>query len=235
MQPSTFAISDWQPSEQTSGYWLISLTLTSPALFDVGARFWLDDHSEPLLLFHQTLQTNHVKLQLLSQANFAETPPPKQLHSRPPKSPTVIPGTKNLLILGSGVEIANLFYIAKQRQSFHASGQTLALLHSEQGFPFTVKPARFMLPEMPAEAIGACPLLEDWKISNRLASDLGLPGCFDGRLADLLEQWIQYHRLQSETKPWQVIACLPNDMQKKCLEICQSTDWLNFTGINYNI
>lgn len=236
MPPTTFAISDWQPSEQTAGYWLISLTLSSPFLFDVGTSFWLDSNPGPLHLFHQELQSDHVKLQLLSRVAVAKTIPPSQLHSRSPKSSTIIPIAGNLLILGSGLEMATLFYIAKQRQSSHTAGQTLALLHSEQGFPFTVKPARFILPEMPAEAIGTCPLLEDWKIGNRLASELGLPGCFEGSLVDLLTQWIQHHNQQPETKPkkWQVIACLPNDMQKKIMETCQSTDWLNFTGIRYD-
>lgn len=234
MHPNTFAISDWQQSEQTADYWLISLTLASPCLFDVGTRFWLDSNPEPLCLFHQALQSNNLKLQLLSRAPIAKTTAPTQLHCSPPRTTTAIPTTGNLLILGSSLEMANLFYIAKQRFSSHASGQTLALLHGEQGFPFIVKPSHFILSGMPAEAIGACPLLEDWKIGNRLASDSGLPGCFEGSLADLLDQWIQYY--QAETKPehWQVIACLPKEMQKKCLTICQSTDWLNFTGITYD-
>lgn len=236
MQANTFAISDWQQSEQTGGYWLISLTLASPFLFDVGTIFWLDSNPEPLCLFQQELQADNLKLQLLSYSPIAKAISPSQLHGQPPKTPTTIPATGNLLILGSDLEMANLFYIARQRFSSHVSGQTLALLHSERGFPFTVKPARFILPEMPAEAIGACPLLEDWKIGNRLASDLGLPGCFEGRITELLELWIAYHNHQTDTKPesWQLMACLPNEMQKKCLEICQSTDWLNFIDIAYN-
>ncbi|MGM0541714.1 MAG: hypothetical protein ACQEQR_04685 [Pseudomonadota bacterium] len=233
MKPTIFTISNWQASEQSSGYWLISLTLSSSSLFDVGTSFWFDSNPEPLRLFHQALHSNNLKLQLLSRVPIAQTRPPGQLYCRPPKTTTAIPVTGNLLLLGSGLEMANLFYIAKQRHSSNGTGQTLALLHSEQGFPFAVKPARFILPELPAEAIGASALLEDWKIGNRLASDLGLPGCFEGSLADLLDQWIQYHNRQTECKPehWQVIACLPNEMQKKCLAICQSIEWLNFTGI----
>jgi len=234
VQPNTFAISDWQQSEQTAGYWLISLTLASPSLFDVGTSFWLDSNPEPLRLFHQELQSNHLKLQLLSRAPIAKTVSPSLLNCRPPRTTTAIPTTGNLLILGSSLEMANLFYIAKKRFSSHASGQTLALLHDKQGFPFTVKPSRFILPEMPAEAIGACPLLEDWKIGNRLASDSGLPGCYEGSLADLLHQWIQYHQPGTKPADWQVIGCLPHEMQTKVLEICQSTDWLNFTGITYD-
>jgi hypothetical protein len=216
----------------------------------VGTSFSLDSNPESLRLFHQLLQKDHLKLQLLSRHPIAKTAP-RQLHCHPPKTATIIQPEANLLIIASGLEMANLFYLAKQRDSTQSTGHTLALLHSEDSFPFTVKPARFLLPEMPAEAIGACPLLEDWKIGNRLASDLGLPGCFDGSLTDLLEQWIQYHNHQREiqrdsrsedvgVKPeikpenWLVVACGPNTMQKKCLEICQSTDWLNFTGIAYD-
>lgn len=237
MKPTIFAISNWQASEQTAGYWLISLTISSSSLFDVGTSFWLDansdSNSEPLRLFDQALHSHHLKLKLLSRSPIAQTNSPTQLYCLPPKTPSTIPATGNLLILGSDLEMANLFYIAKQRFSSNATSQILALLHSKQGFPFVVKPARFMLPELPAEAIGASALLEDWKIGNRLASELGLAGCFEGSLADLLDQWIQYDNRQTECKPehWQVIACLPNEMQKKCLAICQSIEWLNFTGI----
>jgi hypothetical protein len=235
MHPTTFSIADWQQAEQTAGYWLISLTLTDPVLFDVGTVFWLDSNPEPLRLFHQELQSNNVKLQLLSSVSIMKTTSPGQLHCRPPKTSTTIPVSGNLLILGSGLEMANLFYIAKKRQASHASAQTLALLHSEQRFPFPIKPSRFILPEMPLDAIGASPLLEDWKIANRLASELGLPGCFEGSLAELLGQWIQYHhQSETQTEKWQILACLPKEMQKKCLEVCQSIDWLNFTGITYN-
>jgi dihydroorotate dehydrogenase electron transfer subunit len=235
VNPNTFAISDWKQSEQTADFWLISLTLTSPSLFDIGTIFWLDSNPEPLRLFNQALQSNSIKLQLLSRAPITKTIDPSQINCSPPRTATTaIPASGNLLILGSGLEMATLFYIAKQRQPSHATGKTLALLHSELGFPFTVKPARFILPGMPAEAIGACPLLEDWKIGNRLASDSGLPGCFEGSLAELLDQWVQYHQAETKPESWQVIGCLPNKMQKKCLEICQSTDWLNFTGITYD-
>jgi hypothetical protein len=34
--------------------------------------------------------------------------------------------------------------------------------------------------------IATCPLLEDWGFANRLASNAGLPGCFEGALSELL-------------------------------------------------
>jgi hypothetical protein len=44
-----------------------------------------------------------------------------------------------------------------------------------------------MVRELP-ERIAACPLLEDWGFANRLASNAGLPGCFEGELSQLVTQ-----------------------------------------------
>lgn len=262
-QVTQFNVSDWQHSEQSSGYWLINLTLTTSMTFDVASDFWLDSHSESLRLFHQTAHTDRTQLQLLSrnpiipvysEISVATTQPPTALllHCRAPKIPTQVPLTGNLLILGSGVELANLFCIAKQRELVQGmrqekatqtqdhskdqiKGQTLALLHSSNGFPFVVKPARFLFPELPAEAIGASSLLEDWKINNRLASELDLPGCFEGSLAELLEHWIYAHKQTAAAqKNWQVIACLSPEMTAECRAVCETTNWLHFAHLTYH-
>jgi dihydroorotate dehydrogenase electron transfer subunit len=34
------------------------------------------------------------------------------------------------------------------------------------------------------------PLLEEWGIASRLASPLGLPGCFDGPVTALADLWL---------------------------------------------
>ena len=94
-----------------------------------------------------------------------------------------------LCLLVSSSAMAKGFRLAQQLKS---DWQLVMVLESEAAFPFQVKPAKFMLESWPASAahaIGACPLLEDWRIPNRLCSPLGLPGCFDGTLAELESLW----------------------------------------------
>lgn len=102
---------------------------------------------------------------------------------------------------------ALLFALAKAWQMQRKANpeyktNALALMHSEQGFGFRVKPAKFMIAIQGSGAIGACPLLEDWQIPNRLATTSGDVGTLDGNLAELLSRWLAN---QPETQPpWQV-------------------------------
>ena len=64
------------------------------------------------------------------------------------------------------------------------NSQPLVFLYSASEFPFIVKPSQFLVSGLPAGMLGACPMLEDFKIPSRLISRLGLPGCFDGEPDD---------------------------------------------------
>jgi hypothetical protein len=132
----------------------------------------------------------------------------------------------NLILLGSELQQANLFYLAKYR-SHQPDFQTLALLHSKTNFPFKPKHALLMTPHLPPEAIGTSQLLEDWQIPNRLASQQGLAGCFDGALEALFADWLtQKNSTVQANESWEMIVCAPNETQKKCLTISQSYDWI---------
>jgi dihydroorotate dehydrogenase electron transfer subunit len=43
---------------------------------------------------------------------------------------------------------------------------------------------------MPDGVIACVPKLEEFGIASRLASTMGLPGCFDGTVIELAEQWL---------------------------------------------
>lgn len=100
-----------------------------------------------------------------------------------------LPAEKTLCFLVTESALAQAFYLGKQLQNEFSM---VMILESQAGFPFAVKPARFMFEDLPDEAvsmIGACPLLEDWGIPNRLCSHQGLPGCFDGDLKTFKSLW----------------------------------------------
>jgi hypothetical protein len=70
---------------------------------------------------------------------------------------------------------------------FAAAGEPppgLALLGLEDP-PFTPRPSRFLVPELPAHLIAAAPLLEDRGIASRLALP-DHPAAWDGSLAELV-------------------------------------------------
>ena len=110
--------------------------------------------------------------------------------------------TDNQLWLASGLAMAWVFDAMKRWQvSDSSKGRRLALLHSSDGFAFQPKPARYLLTIEP-QAIGACTLLEDWGVPNRLASEAGLPGCLDGDLDALYQAWLAAGNEQSE---WRLV------------------------------
>lgn len=101
-----------------------------------------------------------------------------------------------LLLIAENLKIASLLGIAKRYQT-EAKAPILAVLYSDNQFPFKIQPALQIWPNFPSEAIGACPLLEDWGIPNRLCHSDFRPGCFQGSLTDL---WQNY----PIPKDWQV-------------------------------
>jgi hypothetical protein len=93
-------------------------------------------------------------------------------------------GDSQYLLTGENLAIADALLLA---QCYQESADQFLVLLAADSFPFTLKPARFMVSELP-QLIAACPLLEDWGFANRLASEAGLPGCFEGNLTELLIQ-----------------------------------------------
>ena len=230
-------IQQWSQSEQEGGFWLLSVTIEKiyPSLseLDFGSLFCIEGSTIPLFLFQQTLITEQsVSLQFLSDQALCDKTQPHTLTISPPPTPnnqTIIKACKtgkNVLLLGSGLNMANVFYLAKIRHSANPKGQTLVLLHNENSFPFRIKPALLMAPSLPPEAIGTSSLLEDWQIPNRLASQSDLPGCFDDTLESFFTYWLAEQNSHSP-EPWQVIICASKETQKKCLNVSESYDWIH--------
>jgi hypothetical protein len=73
--------------------------------------------------------------------------------------------------------------------------------------------ATIMVPGLPPHVIATMPLLEDWGIACRLASQEGYPGCFDGFVTELAAGWIE--ALGPETRnEIEIFACGPTPMLK---------------------
>lgn len=94
------------------------------------------------------------------------------------------------LLIGGGVGMPPMIALAEQ---LRAEGQPapLVILGSEVPFPFDPRPSRILVPGLPDGVIAAMPLLDDWDIPSRLASQQGYPGCFEGYVTELARHWLR--------------------------------------------
>lgn len=101
-----------------------------------------------------------------------------------------------------------------------APGSRALVLFGAETFAFRPRPSTILVPHIPAGVIACVPALEEFGIASRLASPTGLPGCFDGTVTELAEQWLG--ALESEAlREIHVTACgddeLLNDVEQLAL------------------
>ncbi len=197
---STQAAQWLSQTEQVGGWWLIQTQLNQTDLLPVGTEIRHDDGKA--LLFSQ----NGKQAGFLAQSNLAfvndkpnltlHTPIQENDDTHPwrflPLKPNLLTPGKPIVLFASDLNMASAFYLISQTKSQQSF---MVILHASDSFPFVVKPARIMLDNFPPEAMGACPLLEDWHQLNRLCSTQGLPGCFDGDIKSLKQTWLPDNEL----------------------------------------
>jgi dihydroorotate dehydrogenase electron transfer subunit len=123
------------------------------------------------------------------------------------------------LLLGGGVGIPPIVFFAEQlRKKQNISA--LTIMGSEIPFPFSVKPSTILVENMPDGVIAAMSLLEDLSIPSRLTSKQGFPGCFDGYIHELAEQWLQ-NLSSKELMCVEVFSCGPGVMLEAVANLCK--------------
>jgi dihydroorotate dehydrogenase electron transfer subunit len=115
------------------------------------------------------------------------------------------------LLIGGGVGMPPMIFLAERLRATGGETKPFVILGSEVPFPFSPRPSQILVPELPAEAIGAMPLLDDWGIPSRLASQQGYPGCFQGFVTELADRWLQANSAPDLDKVM-VFACGPHPM-----------------------
>ena len=83
------------------------------------------------------------------------------------------------------------------RAAMALSTDRALVLFGAETFTFRPRPSTILVPHLPAGVIACVPALEEFGIASRLASPSGLPGCFDGTVTELAEQWL--NALEPET------------------------------------
>ena len=122
------------------------------------------------------------------------------------------------LLIGGGVGIPPMVYIADWIRQDAGSWQPLAILGSEIPFPFPLLASETETPWLDAATNSTMPLLESWGIPCRLATLAGYEGCFDGYVTDLADRWLT-SLSDDELAEVAIYACGPTPMLKAVAEL----------------
>jgi dihydroorotate dehydrogenase electron transfer subunit len=124
---------------------------------------------------------------------------------------TASPARPRLLLVGGGVGIPPMLFLAEALAAQRGAWQPLALMGSELPFPFDPAESRLPAPGLPAGARAAMPLLETLGVPSRLASLSGFAGCHRGYVTELADAYLaaQDSGARAETE---VFACGPHGM-----------------------
>lgn len=99
-------------------------------------------------------------------------------------------GVKRPLLLGGGVGVPPMVFLAERLRTRPACYPPLVLMGSERPFPFHPRPSRVSVPEIPPGYVASMPLLDNWGVPSRLATLQGVSGCFPGYVTDLAQLWL---------------------------------------------
>lgn len=124
------------------------------------------------------------------------------------------------LLLGGGVGIPPMVYLAEHMKQYMPGIRPLVIMGSEVRFPFKTKPSHIMIDGITADTIATMPLLEDWKIPCRLTSGNDFAGCFQGYVTDLARQWLD-NLDSSHLSDVELFACGPTPMLRAVSYLAQ--------------
>ncbi len=136
---------------------------------------------------------------------------------------TMSPRRPRTLLIGGGVGIPPMIFLADAMRRDSENWQPVAILGSEIPFPFELCPAGLPVPWSDRNSPQALTLLEAWGIPNRLTSRAGLAGCHDGYVTDLAEHWLR-ELAPADREQIAVFACGPTPMLEAVSELTARFD-----------
>jgi dihydroorotate dehydrogenase electron transfer subunit len=133
------------------------------------------------------------------------------------------PERPNTLLIGGGVGIPPMVYIADWIRQDAADWKPFAILGSEIPFPFELQESALEVPGIPDDVNSTMPLLEGWGIPTRLTSLQGYAGCFDGYVTVLADAWLEALPLE-ELQKVEIFACGPTPMLRAVADLAARHD-----------
>lgn len=146
--------------------------------------------------------------QLLSQRQIGESldllgpiGKPFELHPDKPRP----------LLIGGGVGLPPMVFIAETIAQFKKEFQPLVIMGSEVPFPFQLQASQLEVAGLPAEINACMPLLEELKITTRLCSLQNYTGVYRGYVTDLARLWLENLTTQQRSEV-ELFSCGPTPM-----------------------
>ena len=133
------------------------------------------------------------------------------------------PERPNTLLIGGGVGIPPMVYIADWIRQNGGHWKPFAILGSEIPFPFELQTSGLPVAGIPDEVSSTMPLLEHWGIPARLTSLQGYEGCFDGYVTVLADAWLEALPLK-ELARTEIFACGPTPMLRAVADLAARHD-----------
>jgi dihydroorotate dehydrogenase electron transfer subunit len=125
---------------------------------------------------------------------------------------TLHPERPRPMLIGGGVGIPPMIFLAERLRALPPGlYKPLVLMGSEIPFPFRARPSVIVVAGMPAGTIACMPLLDEWGIASRLASRAGFPGCYEGFVTELAEDWLS-SLAPAQLAEVELFACGPTPM-----------------------
>jgi dihydroorotate dehydrogenase electron transfer subunit len=125
---------------------------------------------------------------------------------------TLHPERPRPLLIGGGVGIPPMVFLADQlRKDTSGRYHPLVMMGSEIPFPFRTRPSTIVVAGMPPATIACMPLLDEWNIPSRLSTRAGFPGCYDGFVTELADEYLRTLS-PSQLSEVELFACGPTPM-----------------------
>ena len=133
------------------------------------------------------------------------------------------PDRPNIVLIGGGVGIPPMVYIADWLRQDEGSWNPFAILGSEIPFPFELQTSSLAVDGVADDVNSTMPLLESWGIPARLTSLQGYKGCHNGYVTDLADQWLST-RSDDELGKVEIFACGPTPMLRAVADLAARFD-----------
>ena len=133
------------------------------------------------------------------------------------------PDRPNPLLIGGGVGIPPMVYIADWLRLDKNDWNPFAILGSEIPFPFELQASSLVVEGVGDDVNSTMPLLESWGIPARLTSLQGYEGCHNGYVTDLADQWLSALS-KDDLARVEVFACGPTPMLKAVADLTARYD-----------
>jgi dihydroorotate dehydrogenase electron transfer subunit len=133
------------------------------------------------------------------------------------------PERPHTLLIGGGVGIPPMVFLAETLKDSDAEWQPLVLMGSEIPFPFELRKSAIATGWLPEEISSTMPLLEEWQVTARLASLSEFPGVYRGYVTDLAREWLGQQDKDSLART-EIFACGPTAMLQAAAEMAREYD-----------